>query len=55
MERYLERRALPESVATPNVYGMVNDLQTTQDHLTLPEKTSADWTRCKYSLLTEGE
>jgi acyl-CoA thioesterase II len=55
MEKFFDGRSSLESVAAQNIYSMLSDLETTQDHLPLPEKTSGDWTRCKHPLLTEGE
>jgi acyl-CoA thioesterase II len=55
VERFFEGRTSQESVAAQNIYSMLSDMATTQDHLSLPEKTSGDWTRCRHQLTTEGE
>jgi acyl-CoA thioesterase II len=53
--RFLEGRAVPESIFSQNLYGIAKDLPTTQDHIPFVQKTSADWVRAKAPLNTEGD
>ncbi|MCJ1454469.1 hypothetical protein MMC28_004822 [Mycoblastus sanguinarius] len=55
-ERFFDRRPCPEGVMAQNLMGMAKKgTPTTQDHLPLPAKTSADYIRCKHALTTPGE
>ncbi|KAL3428512.1 acylthioesterase ii [Phlyctema vagabunda] len=53
--RYLDTAIVPESTMGQNVTGIAKETITTQDHLPLVEKTSADWSRCKSVLESEYE
>jgi acyl-CoA thioesterase II len=54
MERFWEGRPVPEAIMSQNLYGMAKTLTTTQDHLPLTSKTSAEWVRSKSKLATEA-
>ncbi|CAF9933689.1 MAG: hypothetical protein HETSPECPRED_008746 [Heterodermia speciosa] len=55
-ERLFERRTCPESIMTQNFAGAARrGTTTTQDHLPLPDKTSADYFRVKHHLETPAE
>lgn len=55
MGRYFEHRPCPEGVASQNLAGLAKHVKTTQDHLSLPEKTSADWYKHRKPLATQTE
>jgi acyl-CoA thioesterase II len=55
MERFWEGRPVPEAIMSQNLYGMAKHLPTTQDHLPLTSKTSAEWVRSKSKLVTEAD
>lgn len=40
---YFDIKPCPEGVGSQNLVGLAKHVKTTQDHLTLPEKSSADW------------
>ncbi|KAF4123072.1 hypothetical protein GMORB2_6620 [Geosmithia morbida] len=44
------RRPCPNGVAAQNLIGVAKQLPTTQDHLPITSKASADWQRCPVSL-----
>ena len=55
-ERFFDRRLCPEAIATQNLTAMARKgIDTTQDHLPLPSKTSADYFRSKHLLKTPAE
>ena len=55
-DRFLERRACPEGILAQNLTGLAKKgTPTTQDHLPLPSKTSADYFRVKHPLKTPAE
>jgi acyl-CoA thioesterase II len=43
MQRFFETRPCPEGIFAQNLNGVLKSSPTTQDHLTVPEKGSADW------------
>jgi acyl-CoA thioesterase II len=55
MERFWEGRPVPEAIMSQNLYGMAKHLPTTQDHLPLTSKTSAEWVRSKSKLVKEAD
>jgi acyl-CoA thioesterase len=55
MERFWEGRPVPEAIMSQNLYGLAKNLPTTQDHLLLTSKTSAEWCRSKSELVTEAD
>jgi acyl-CoA thioesterase II len=55
MERFWESKPVPEAILSQNLYGMAKHLSTTQDHLPLTSKTSAEWARSKSKLATEAD
>ncbi|KAL6721964.1 hypothetical protein ACLMJK_001069 [Lecanora helva] len=55
-DRYLERRSCPEGISTQNLTGLAKGgTQTSQDHLPLSSRTSADYFRAKHQLRTTAE
>jgi acyl-CoA thioesterase II len=46
--RFYEQRAVPDSLATQNMYGLLKDAPTTQDNLALTDKASFDWARSRH-------
>jgi acyl-CoA thioesterase II len=55
MQRFWEGKPAPEAVMTQNLQGMAKHLPTTQDHLPLTAKTSAEYVRSKSKLATEAD
>jgi acyl-CoA thioesterase II len=55
MERFWETKPAPEAILAQNLYGMAKHLPTTQDHLPLTSKTSAEWVRSKSNLAKEAD
>ncbi|KAF2502867.1 Thioesterase/thiol ester dehydrase-isomerase [Lophium mytilinum] len=55
MARFWESRSPPGTVMSEKLYGMAKHLKTTQDHLPITSKTSAEWVRSKSKLSTEAE
>lgn len=47
-----EQRQCPEGIFAQNLNGMAKTLDTTQDHLPLTRKSTADWFKCKQPLPT---
>lgn len=54
-ERFFERRFPPESMATQNLNGMAKAATTTQDHLPITARSSADWYRIREDLSSEKD
>ena len=55
-ERLFDRRLCPEGIVAQNFIGMVTKrTPTTQDHLPLPSRTSADYFRSKHPLRTPAQ
>ncbi|KAH8195305.1 hypothetical protein TruAng_010528 [Truncatella angustata] len=54
-ELLFESRFCPEGVCGQNALGILKQERTTQDHLPITEKTTADWIRSRESLETRGE
>ncbi len=55
-ERFYDRRPCPEGIITQNLTGMAKkSIPTTQDHLSLPSKTSGDYFRSKHPLQTPAQ
>lgn len=52
--QFWENRPAPEGVMGQNLNGVVKEVKTTQDGLTLSEKTSADWYRVQRKLEKGG-
>ena len=50
-----EGRPCFEGIVSQNLLGFSKDSKTTQDHLPMPRKSSAEWFRAKHALQTEGE
>ncbi|KAJ0426758.1 thioesterase-like superfamily-domain-containing protein [Aspergillus carlsbadensis] len=50
MARHFETRQAPEGIGAQNLTGMAKRQPTTQDHLPLTSKTTADWVRCRTPL-----
>jgi acyl-CoA thioesterase II len=50
MARHFETRQAPEGIGAQNLTGMAKHQPTTQDHLPLTSKTTADWIRCRTPL-----
>lgn len=48
-------RPVLDSVGGQNLYGMAKTLETTQDHLSLTEKTTGEWIRAKVPVTTQAE
>jgi acyl-CoA thioesterase II len=55
MDRFFDTRHCPEGVSGQNLLGNLKDRPTTQDHLPVTSRTSADWTRTLQRLPTAGE
>lgn len=47
MQRFYEQRPCPKGVAAQNLSGMLKRTETSQDHLPITSKRSADWVRVK--------
>lgn len=54
-ERMLDQRRCPGGVMTENLIGALKHVGTSQDHLPLTEKVSADWFRSRDVLATAAE
>ena len=55
-DRFLDRRPCPEGIITQNLTGAAKKgTRTTQDHLSLPVKTSSDYFRSKHLLRAPAE
>ena len=55
-DRFVDRRSCPEGIFTQNCTGLAKKgTPTTQDHLPLPSRTSADYLRVKHPLKTPAE
>lgn len=55
-DRFLDRRPCPEGIITQTLTGFAKKgSSTTQDHLSLPSKTSSDYFRSKHSLRVPAE
>ena len=55
-DRFLDRRPCPEGIVTQTLTGMAKKgIPTTQDHLSLPSKTSGDYVRSKHLLQTPAQ
>lgn len=50
MRQYTDQRVCPEGIMAQNMAGLNKSAKTTQDHLALVDKTSADWVKSKQSL-----
>ncbi|KAJ5564695.1 Thioesterase/thiol ester dehydrase-isomerase [Penicillium frequentans] len=55
MSRFFEQKPIPEGVTKQTLHGIGKHLRTTQDHLSLTSKTSAEWMRSKSHIETESE
>lgn len=55
MGRYFDIKPCPEGVGSQNLVGLAKHVKTTQDHLTLPEKSSADWYKHRETLPTQAD
>lgn len=54
-DTFFENRHCTAGVAGQNLNGLAKHVVTTQDHLPIAEKTSAEWIRTRQSLRTEAE
>ena len=54
-DKYFDDRFLPDSVMAQKMGGVLKSFKTSQDHLPLPEKTTADWFRARDTLQTPSE
>ena len=55
MRGYFEQRLCMESVSGQNMMGFAKTLPTTQDHLAITDKHSAEWLRARIKLETRAE
>ncbi|OAL06423.1 Thioesterase/thiol ester dehydrase-isomerase [Phaeosphaeriaceae sp. SRC1lsM3a] len=55
METHFDQRPLPDSVFAQNLFGVAKSLPTTQDHLPITSKTTADWVKSREKLNTPAE
>eukprot|EP01113_Clastostelium_recurvatum_P000798 TRINITY_DN10357_c0_g1_i1.p1 TRINITY_DN10357_c0_g1~~TRINITY_DN10357_c0_g1_i1.p1 ORF type:complete len:315 (+),score=62.96 TRINITY_DN10357_c0_g1_i1:74-1018(+) len=53
--KYFDLRACPESVSTQNISGLDKHAATTQDHLTITQKTNSMWFRSSIPLESASE
>jgi hypothetical protein len=53
--RFFESRACPEGIFGQNLAGMAKTLITTQEHLPLPSRTTAEYLRVRDPLVTEED
>ncbi|KAF2222344.1 acyl-CoA thioesterase II [Elsinoe ampelina] len=55
MSRMFDSRPCDEGIVAQTMSGMIKDSPTTQDHLPLTDRTSADWWRCRTSLPSRAD
>ncbi|KAJ5631145.1 Thioesterase/thiol ester dehydrase-isomerase [Penicillium longicatenatum] len=55
MSRFFEQKPIPDGVTNQTLHGIGKHLRTTQDHLSLTSKTSAEWMRSKSHIETESQ
>jgi len=55
MERFFETKPCPEGVFAQNMNGLLKNASTTQDGLSTPEKSVADWVRTRETLPDHAE
>jgi acyl-CoA thioesterase II len=55
MGAIFDQRPCPESIFAQNLFGIAKTLPTTQDHLPLTDRTSADWFRCREAIPTPAD
>ena len=55
MARYFDQQPCPEGISAQNLLGVAKHNETTQDHLPLPEKTSAGWFKHREPLETQAK
>ncbi|KAI1859317.1 hypothetical protein JX265_007254 [Neoarthrinium moseri] len=55
MDTFFDSKYCPEGIAAQNVFGGLKNEPTSQDHLPITEKSSADWIRTRVPLESRGE
>lgn len=54
-DKFFERRSPPGAMFVETFGGMLGNVQTSQDALSLPSRTSSLWSRSRHALPTEGD